>query len=342
MDITDTEYYNYDLPKSSIALEPRRNRSDSKLMYIRSAAIKHKHFLDLEHILNPGDLLILNDTRVIPARLLLEKETGGKVEILFNKIIKENIFESIYKSSRKPTKSSILNFKKQFFFKVKDIFMNKLVLENKISKDILKILEEYGEIPLPKYIKRPVTKNDAEMYQTVFAKNNGSVAAPTAGLHFTDSLIKKLESKGICIDYITLNISYNTFKPIETDKICQHNIGSEKFFIKKNVIENITDTKKRKKRVVAVGTTVTRVLEHCFTQKITYDYEGDANLFITPGYEFKVIDGLITNFHLPKSSLLLLVSAYVDFKILMKYYSLAIDNNYKFYSYGDSMFIDKK
>ena len=203
-------------------------------------------------------------------------------------------------------------------------------------------MEIYGEVPLPKYIRRPVDRKDKKMYQTVYAKVSGSVAAPTAGLHFTKDLIDRLIKKGVIIDYCTLNISYNTFKPIKTNLISDHDIGSEKFSISKSVLDRVIKAKKNKKRVVAVGTTVTRVLEYCFTQNITNDFQGEVDLYITPGYKFKAINGLITNFHLPRSTLLLLVSSFIEYNFLMTLYQSAIDNDYKFYSYGDSMFIDKK
>ena len=342
MDALDTEYYDYHLPNDKIAIEPKSNRANSKMMYVESSNLHHMNFNQLNNILESGDLLILNNTRVIPARLLLEKESGGKIEILYYQDINQNQFEVIFKSSRRPLNGSILQYKKKYFFKVIDSKENKLVLDNLCDENIRKILEVCGEMPLPKYIKRPVNEKDKEMYQTVYAKVSGSVAAPTAGLHFTKDLIDRLIKKGVIIDYCTLDISYNTFKPIKTNLINDHNIGSEKFSISRSVLDRVIETKKNSKRVVAVGTTVTRVLEYCFTKNITNDYQGEVDLYITPGYKFKAINGLITNFHLPKSTLLLLVSSFINHDHLMALYKSAIDNDYKFYSYGDSMFIDKK
>ncbi len=342
MDSQDTEYYNYYLPSDRIATKPKSNRANSKMMYVTESDIQHMNFSQLDQILEPGDVIILNNTRVIPARIILEKESGGNVEILYSFDINENSFEAIFKSSRRPVIGTILNFKKKFFFKVKGTEDNKIFLHNLSDKSIHEILETHGEIPLPKYIKRPANDEDKKTYQTVYAQVNGSVAAPTAGLHFTKDLIEKLISRGVDVDYCTLNISYNTFKPIKTSRINDHNIGSEKFRISKSVIDKIINAKKYNKRVVAVGTTVTRVLEYCFTKKIYSDYQGEVDLYITPGYNFKAINCLITNYHLPKSTLLLLVSSFINFNYLKALYKSAIENNYKFYSYGDSMFIDKK
>ena len=341
MDSQDTEYYDYHLPSDRIATKPKSNRADSKMMYVTKTNVQHTNFKQLDQILEAGDLLILNNTRVIPARIILEKESGGKVEILYLSDVNERCFEAIFKSSRRPAIGIILNFKKKFFFKVDNIMNNKIFLQNLSDKSIHEILETHGEMPLPNYIKRPANIEDKKTYQTVYAQVNGSVAAPTAGLHFTKDLIKKLISKGIDVDYCTLNISYNTFRPIKTNRINDHNIGSEKFKISKSVIDKIIEAKKLNKRVIAVGTTVTRVLEYCFTKKIQNDYEGEVDLYITPGYNFKAINCLITNYHLPKSTLLLLVSSFIDFNYLMTLYKSAIENDYKFYSYGDSMFIDK-
>ena len=342
MDSQDTEYYDYHLPNERIATKPKINRADSKMMYVTGSNIQHMNFSQLDQILDPGDTLILNNTRVIPARINLQKESGGRVEILYSCDIDKKRFEAIFKSSRRPVIGTILNFKKIFFFRVINLNNNKITLDNLSDKSIQNILEIYGEIPLPNYIKRPVSDEDKRTYQTVYAQVNGSVAAPTAGLHFTKDLIKKLISRGIKIDYCTLNISYNTFKSIKTERINDHDIGSEKFMISKSVIDNVIEAKKKNKRVIAVGTTVTRVLEYCFTKKIFSDYEGEVDLYITPGYSFKAINCLITNYHLPKSTLLLLVSSFVDFDYLKTLYKSAIKNNYMFYSYGDSMFIDKK
>ncbi len=341
MDSQDTEYYDYYLPSERIATKPKLNRADSKMMYVTESSMLHTNFSQLDEILDPGDVLILNNTRVIPARIILEKESGGKVEILYTCDVSENSFEAIFKSSRRPIIGTILNYRKKFFFKVNYIEDNKIILHNLSHKNMQEILKTHGEIPLPNYIKRPANDQDKKTYQTVYAQVDGSVAAPTAGLHFTKDLINRLISKGIDVDYCTLSISYNTFKPIKSDRINDHNIGSEKFIISKSVINKVIKAKKYNKRVIAVGTTVTRVLEYCFTKKIFSDYQGEVDLYITPGYNFKAINCLITNYHLPKSTLLLLVSSFINFNYLKSLYESAIENDYKFYSYGDSMFIDK-
>jgi S-adenosylmethionine:tRNA ribosyltransferase-isomerase len=203
----------------------------------------------------------------------------------------------------------------------------------------MNIFIKNGEVPLPKYIKRKATKDDVERYQTTYAQHQGSVAAPTAGLHFTENIIHKLKEKGVLIQYLTLHVTYNTFKPLSSDDYSEHEIGSEYCQIKDSLMKTIKKVKSSNKKIIAVGTTATRALENYATKGITGDYEGEADLYITPGYNFKIIDGLITNFHLPQSTLLLLVASLIGREKLLELYKQAIDNNYRFYSYGDSMLI---
>ena len=337
------EDYNFQLPTSLIATHPRANRSHSKLLHYNNEVDKseHKIFSQICDLVDYGDVIVLNDTKVIPARMNLKKSSGGTIEILFMKIEGSNTFRVIYRSSRSPKIDSILS-NNNLEFQVLEIKENTLLLMNLNHLGILDILNKYGDIPLPKYIKRGSTLEDREKYQTVYANKQGSVAAPTAGLHFTENLIQKLKDKGVKVEYITLHISYNTFKPITVDNYLNHDIGFEKFSIQKRTFDVIGDAKQSKNRIIAVGTTVTRVLEHCYKNNITESFEGDTDLFIYPGFKFKAINGLITNFHLPKSSLILLVSAFIGRSKILSLYKIAIDNKYKFYSYGDSMFIDKR
>jgi len=226
-------------------------------------------------------------------------------------------------------------------FKVLSLTRNILTLKSINKMSIFKIYEKYGEVPLPKYIKRAVSNTDKKKYQTVYAESNGSVAAPTAGLHFTDDMIEKLINKGINIKYMTLHISYNTFKPITSKSYLDHEIGSEYINIEDDIFSMINETKKLKKRVIAVGTTVTRAIEFCYTNKIQKAYDGPADLFIYPGYNFIAVDCIITNFHLPKSSLLLLVCAFSGKDRIIDAYNFAVKKKYRFYSLGDCMFLEK-
>mgnify|MGYP001241040194 FL=1 len=343
MNFCSIDDYNFELPSSLIANFPRENRSDSRLLHFdnRAGRASHKIFSNICDLVDCGDVIILNDTKVIPARMTLRKNTGGAIEILFIKNEGSNTFRAIYKSSRSPKLESILQ-NKNLKFQVLEVKENTILLLNLNHLDILDIFNSYGEIPLPKYIKRESTMEDREKYQTVYANKAGSIAAPTAGLHFTEDIIQTLKKKGVIIEYITLHISYNTFKPITVKNYLDHAIGSEQFSVHETTFDAIEAAKCSNNRVIAVGTTVTRVLEHCYKHSIKKSYEGDTDLFIYPGFEFKAINCLITNFHLPKSSLILLVSAFLGRSEILSLYKTAIDNKYKFYSYGDSMFLDKK
>ena len=342
MNNTSISLYDYNLPSYLIAKEPKDKRSNSKLLHFHThkESLMDTKFFSLTEVLNAGDLLILNNTKVIPARLYLTKETGGRVEILFNKRINDKEFEVIYTSSRPPKVKTFLYFKNKYKFHINDIKNNYLILNNMSNKDLYEIFDEIGEIPLPKYIKRTVSHNDIDKYQTTYATHRGSVAAPTAGLHFTQEMIEKLLKMGVVIEYLTLHISYNTFKPITDDNYLNHDLGYEHFEVNKSIFDEIKKAKKKDKRIIAVGTTVTRVLEYCHTNNIDYTYQGKTNLFIYPGYSFNSINCLITNFHLPKSSLLLLVCAFIGRENTLNLYQHAINNQYRFYSYGDSMFLE--
>ncbi len=331
--------YDYHLPKNLIAEKPRPKRDQAKLMVFdnNNENLEHTSFTDLIRHINEGDLIILNDTKVIPGRLFLKKETGGSVEILLHKHLSNSRVLCIYSSSRKVALNSKLYIDNFNYFIVDELDGKFMILS--CHMDPMFYFSKYGDIPLPKYIKRATTTEDRERYQTVYAKENGSVAAPTAGLHFTEEILSSLKSKGINIDYLTLHVTYNTFKPVTNDNYNHHQIGSEDCSIKESLFLKIESTKKKNKKVYAVGTTVTRALENYASKSYRGDFLGEADLYIKPGYEFKIIDGLITNFHLPKSTLLLLVASLVGRRKILNLYDIAIKNNYRFYSYGDSMFI---
>ncbi len=335
---TSIKLYDYNLPENLIARHPTKNRDESKLMiFDENKSIKHTVFKDLTNHLQKGDLLILNNTKVIPGRLFLKKETGGVVELLFHKSLNSKSAVCIYSSSRKLTVNSKLYINNEDFLIIDNIKKNYVTLS--CNKNLMDVFIENGEVPLPKYIKRKVTKDDIKRYQTTYAQHQGSVAAPTAGLHFTKNIIDQLKLKGIFVEYLTLHVTYNTFKPLNNDDYSTHEIGSEYCCIKDSLMKTIKQVKYNHKKVIAVGTTTTRALENYATQGLTGNYEGEADLYITPGYKFKIIDGLITNFHLPQSTLLLLVASLIGRKKLLELYKHAIENNYRFYSYGDSMFI---
>jgi len=335
---TSIKLYDYNLPKNLIARHPAKNRDESKLMIVdESNSIKHKVFKDLPDHLQRGDLLILNDTKVIPGRLFLKKDTGGVVELLFHKSLNSKTAICIYSSSRKLTMNSKLHINDKDFFTIDNINKNYVTLS--YDKNLMDVFIKKGEVPLPKYIKRKVTQDDIKRYQTTYAQYQGSVAAPTAGLHFTKNIIDKLKLKGVLIEYLTLHVTYNTFKPLNSDDYSIHEIGSEYCYIKDSLMKTIMQVKSNNKKVIAVGTTTTRALENYATKGLKGNYQGEADLYITPGYIFKIIDGLITNFHLPQSTLLLLVASLIGRERLLGLYKQAIENNYRFYSYGDSMLI---
>ena len=333
------KFFDYNLPSNLIAENPRSKREQAKLMIYDQGldTLNHSIFSNLDEYLTKGDLIILNDTRVLPGRLYLKKESGGAVEILFHKLINQHSFVCIFKSSRKVVMHSKLFFDDDNFFIVDNIENNFITLTSK--SDPMDIFVKYGEVPLPKYIKRKTNAKDIERYQTVYAKHTGSVAAPTAGLHFTEEILSKLQAKGVVIDYCTLHVTYNTFKPITVDNYNDHQIGSEVCNIKESLISKIKSTKSQNHNVYTVGTTATRAVENYASKSYVGDFSGEADLYITPGYKFKIIDGLITNFHLPQSTLLLLVASIIGRDKLLELYDIAIKNNYRFYSYGDSMFI---
>jgi len=333
------KFFDYNLPSNLIAENPRSKREQAKLMIYDQGldTLNHSIFSNLDEYLTKGDLIILNDTRVLPGRLFLKKESGGAVEILFHKLINQHSFVCIFKSSRKVVMHSKLFIDDDNFFIVDNIENNFITLSSK--SDPMDVFVKYGEVPLPKYIKRKTNAKDIERYQTVYAKHTGSVAAPTAGLHFTEEILSKLQAKGVVIDYCTLHVTYNTFKPITVDNYNDHQIGSEVCNIKESLISKIKSTKSQNHNVYTVGTTATRAVENYASKSYVGDFSGEADLYITPGYKFKIIDGLITNFHLPQSTLLLLVASIIGRDKLLELYDIAIKNNYRFYSYGDSMFI---
>ena len=335
------EFY-YDLPENLIAQVPIAKRDESRLMVLNRNAqtIEHKIFKDIIDYLEPGDCLVRNNTKVIPARIYGKKETGANVEFLLLNNIEGDIWECIVRPGNK------------LHIGTKVIFGNGLlnaeileVMEGGtrkvkfIYKGIFnEILDQIGLMPLPPYIHEELKEKDR--YQTVYAKYQGSAAAPTAGLHFTNELLEKLQEKGVQIANVTLHVGIGTFRPVKVEKIEEHHMHTEHYYIKKEDADKINEAKKNGKRIISVGTTSCRVLESIADEKgFVKETEGDTSIFIYPGYKFKCIDALITNFHLPESTLLMLVSALAGKDYIMKAYKEAVKNKYRFFSFGDAMFI---
>ena len=340
MDIKD---FYYDLPPKLIAQTPLKDRTASRLMVIdrKSGEISHKHFYDIVDYLNPGDCLVMNDTRVIPARLYGSKEgSGGKIEFLLLKRLELDTWELILKPGKKAKVGSRFVFGdgrlKAEVIEVKDDG-NRIV---KFEYDGVweEILDSLGEMPLPPYIKEKL--EDKNRYQTVYSKNEGSAAAPTAGLHFTDELLDRIRQKGVKTAFVTLHVGLGTFRPVSAESIEDHKMHTEFYHISKETADIINDTRKNGGRIICVGTTSVRTLESSSKDDGTVlSGSGDTSIFIYPGYKFKAVDSLVTNFHLPESTLLMLISALYDRDAIMRAYGEAIKEEYRFFSFGDAMFI---
>jgi len=340
--------FNYNLPPELIAQHPLPDRSSSRLLVLnqnsnQETIIEDKQFTDLLELLKPNDLLIFNDTKVIPARLFGKKESGGAVEVLLERIIDTNKAIVQIRASKSPKPGNqILIGNDANGFSIEVLGRpdtNSPFYEVKFPKACIPLLEKYGQLPLPPYITHQADADDQQRYQTVVAKNPGAVAAPTAGLHFDELLLEKIRAIGTQYATITLHVGAGTFTPVRTENLSEHKMHSEWFSIPKDTQTAIEETKRHGGRVIAVGTTSLRALESSAALGIT---EGETRLFITPGYEFKVIDNLITNFHLPCSTLLMLVSAFAGVDPIRKAYDHAISQQYRFFSYGDAMFLTRQ
>ena len=334
--------FDYELPVECIAQTPLEKRSNSKLMLLdrNNGDITHKHFYDIIDYLNEGDVLVLNDTKVMPSRIYGEKEdTKAKIEFLLLKETDKDCYEALTRPARRVKVGTRVRFSDELSLEVlekKDEGM--CVVKFFYEGIFIEKLEQLGEMPLPPYIHEKL--NDKDRYQTIYASNLGSAAAPTAGLHFTDELMERIKQKGIQIEYVTLHIGLGTFRPMSVEHIQDHHMHTEWFKMTKEVAERLNKAKEEKRRIIAVGTTSTRTLESIYTKYNKFvDTAEDTNIFIYPGYQFKAIDGLITNFHLPKSTLIMLVSAFSSRDYVLNAYQEAIKNNYRFFSFGDSMFI---
>ena len=335
--------FDYDLPKELIAQTPIEKRDESRLMVLnrKTKTIEHKIFKDIIDYLEPGDCLVRNNTKVIPARIYGKKETGAHIEFLLLNNIKENIWECIVRPGNKLHVGTKVTFGDGILkADILDVMPGGTrKVEFHYDGIFNEILDKIGLMPLPPYIHEEL--KDRDRYQTVYAKYDGSAAAPTAGLHFTPELLKKIEEKGVKIANVTLHVGIGTFRPVKEDEVEKHEMHSEHFYIKQEDCDKINETKKNGKRVIAVGTTSCRVLESIADENTgtVEPYEGDTKIFIYPGYKFKCIDALITNFHLPQSTLLMLVSALAGKDYIMKAYKEAVNDKYRFFSFGDAMFI---
>lgn len=335
--------FNYDLPEELIAQDPLSKRSDSRLMVLNreTGGIEHKIFSDIPDYLNPGDCLVINDTKVIPARLMgVKEETGAAIEVLLLKRHDDRTWETLVKPGKKARPGAVISFGDgKLVGEVVDVVDegNRLI---RFSYDGIfeEVLDELGQMPLPPYITHKL--EDKDRYQTVYAKHTGSAAAPTAGLHFTNELLEQLEAKGIRIARVTLHVGLGTFRPVKVDNILEHHMHSEFYMIDETAAKIINDTRENGGKIVSVGTTSTRTLETAADENgYIKACSGWTDIFIYPGYKFKIVDRLITNFHLPESTLLMLVSALYDREKILEAYRIAVEEKYRFFSFGDAMLI---
>jgi S-adenosylmethionine:tRNA ribosyltransferase-isomerase len=333
--------FSFDLPKELIAQYPLESRTSSRLLYMHSKDQFQDHrFIDFPNLLAPTDLLVFNNTRVIPARLFAYKETGGQVEILVERILDNNRVLAQLRASKSPKPLTELVINNDIKITVLQRLDHFFELQFNDPRSIYDILQAVGHIPLPPYIKRADTQKDNLRYQTVYAEQLGAVAAPTAGLHFDKAILEQIKAIGIEMAFITLHVGAGTFSPIRVDDIRQHTMHAEHLQVSAQVCEQIKATRARGGRIIAVGTTCVRALEAASSEGSIKPYEGETRLFITPGYKFVSVDALLTNFHLSESSLLILVSAFAGKSRILAAYQHAIAQKYRFFSYGDAMFVD--
>ena len=338
--------FSFDLPDELIARFPKADRTSSRLLSLDgpSGAVEHKIFSDILELVNENDLLVFNNTKVIPARMFGQKESGGKVEVLVERVLDEHRVLAHIRASKSPKPGNVLILEG----KAKAIMVARhdtlFELEFDHSENVLDILNDVGHMPLPPYIDRPDNEADRERYQTVYGEKPGAVAAPTAGLHFDDKLMTALKDKGVQMAFVTLHVGAGTFQPVRVESVDEHIMHSEYIEVPQDVVDAVASTKAKGGRVIAVGTTSVRSLESA--AKIhggkLDTYFGDTDIFIFPGYQFNVVDAMVTNFHLPESTLIMLVSAFAGQDNIMGAYNTAIEQQYRFFSYGDAMFLTRK
>ena len=335
--------FSFELPEQLIARFPKTERSSSRLLAMdkQSGALSHHIFKDISDFLEPGDLLVFNNTKVIPARLFGQKASGGKVEVLVERMLDDKRFLAHVRASKAPKAGTVLLLENSAEVRMNQRHEELFELEVISDEPVLVMLERLGHMPLPPYIDRPDNEEDKARYQTVYNEKPGAVAAPTAGLHFDQPLLDKLSAKGVEFAFVTLHVGAGTFQPVRVDNVLEHKMHAEYIEVPQQVVDAVASCKARGNKVVAVGTTPVRSLESAAMQGggELISYNGDTQIFIYPGYQFKVIDALITNFHLPESTLIMLVSAFSSRENVLNAYDTAINEQYRFYSYGDAMFI---
>ncbi|MGF1699206.1 tRNA preQ1(34) S-adenosylmethionine ribosyltransferase-isomerase QueA [Photobacterium makurazakiensis] len=343
--------FDFELPDELIARYPQPERTASRLLQLtgNTGELAHKGFKDVLDLVEPGDLLVFNNTRVIPARLFGRKASGGKLEILVERMLDDKTILAHVRASKSPKPGNVLLLGENDDYEAEMIARHDALFEIRFNSDktVLEILEEVGHMPLPPYIDRPDEDSDKERYQTVYNAKPGAVAAPTAGLHFDDALLEAIKAKGASFAFVTLHVGAGTFQPVRVDNIDDHHMHAEYVEVPEDVVNAINETKANGGRVIAVGTTSVRSLESAAQDAVKQGTElkpffGDTDIFIFPGYEFQLVDVLITNFHLPESTLIMLVSAFAGYEHTINAYHQAVANKYRFFSYGDSMFITKK
>lgn len=338
MNVSD---FHFDLPDELIARYPLKERSASRLLSLDglTGTVSHRQFADLPDLLQPGDLLVFNNTRVIPARLFAKKETGGQVEVLVERLLGEHELLAHVKASKalKPGQRIILEDGTAMLMKQREDALFHLVCDS--SEPLLELLERIGHMPLPPYVDRPDESSDRERYQTVYAREAGAVAAPTAGLHFDDGILAELAARGIESAFVTLHVGAGTFQPVRVEHIENHIMHSEVAHVPQETVDAVNSARARGGRIVAVGTTSVRSLESASRGGVLKPFKGETDIFIYPGYRFQTVDAMVTNFHLPESTLIMLVSAFAGYENVMSAYRDAVAERYRFFSYGDAMFI---
>jgi len=333
--------FHFDLPESLIARHPLAERRGSRLLVLDgpSGELSHRHFADLLGYLRPGDLMVFNDTRVIPARLFGQKASGGKLEVLVERVLDEERVLAHVRSSKSPKPGSRILI--DGGAEAEMVARHEALFELKFAEPVLPLLERVGHMPLPPYIDRPDEAEDRERYQTVYARNAGAVAAPTAGLHFDEPLLEAIRAKGVATAFVTLHVGAGTFQPVRVEKIEDHHMHREWLQVDQAVVDAVAACRARGGRVIAVGTTSVRSLESAARDGELQAFAGETDIFLYPGRPFHVVDALVTNFHLPESTLLMLVSAFAGYRETMAAYATAVAEGYRFFSYGDAMFITR-